>query len=163
MRRLLLRFVPILAAIVALAPQSALAYDDTGYDAQDQSEGYDISSTTRRVYQGNGHRVLKVVVRIYEGDRPLDDQNYVWFVEVRIDSRRGQAHDVIMNIWSEDLSGRGCELEDRRSRTLTEGLFRVTATTASCRVPLRFVDPGKRIRWNIHMSDDLAPNAGMYA
>ena len=120
MRRLSL-LVSILVAIVTMAKTSASAYDDTGYDERDQAEGYDIRSTTRRVYDGNDRRVLKIVVRIYEGDRPLDDQNYVWSMEVTLDSKGGLASDALVRLWSEDLSGRGCELETRRGRTLTDG------------------------------------------
>ena len=152
------RLVPLLAAtlVIALAsPASAFGYRATGFDPNDRGGNRpDISSTSRKVWAAsNGHSYLTVTIRTYE-DLPS------WFdALVVLDSRGGPLRDLRMHIWDNGDDGHGCDVEGK------EGAFRERGRWASCRVPLRYVHPTKRIRWKVLSvagfdvaNPDYAPN-----
>jgi hypothetical protein len=152
------RLVPLLAATLVIAlvsPASAFGYRATGFDPNDRGGSRpDISSTSRKVWAGsNGHSYLTVTIRTYEA---LPS----WFdARVGLDSRGGLLRDLRMHIWNNGADGHGCDVEARK------GAFREHGRWASCRVPLRYVHPTKRIRWKVLSlagfdvgNPDYAPN-----
>ena len=155
------RLAPILAVtmLVGLSGSaSASGHRTTGFDANDQGkEVPDIRSTTRKVWlASNGHRYLTVTIRTY-------DRMPSWFDgRVALDSRGGPLRDHRMHIWHYDANGHGCAL-DR-----VAGWFKQHGHRVTCRVPLRYVQPNKRIRWRMSLAGfdvgaDYAPDRGWYA
>jgi hypothetical protein len=147
-------------------------YKDTGYDPNDVQidEGSccqqdpDIRSTTRKVAEGSRGRSLFITFRTYE---PL--QGY-WTVRVWLDTRGGRASDAKMRLHDSGLGRVRCGV-----RFLAEGprrqgrlLLPTSGDRATCRVPLRWVHPSKRIRWKLFSAagvegtepgvDDYAPD-----
>ena len=72
----------------------------------------------------------------------------------------GRPADAIMHVWSEDMSGSGCDLTTLSGRVLKHGRLRTGAQYASCRVPVHPLQIRKRIRWKVGMSEDVAPRRG---
>jgi hypothetical protein len=152
------RFVPLLAAvlvIVSAGPAFAFGYRTTGFDSNDRSgRRPDISSSTRKVWAAsNGHRYLTVTFRTYE---VLPSW---WNAVIALDSRGGSLGDVRMHIWDNGDDGHGCEVRGRK------GAFHRHGRWGSCRIPIRFVHPNKRIRWKVLSlapfdigNADFAPN-----
>ena len=171
-RRRIFGLVGLVTTILVATSLPAAAYVDKGYDPEDQPDSYDVRSTVRRVEQGKRGRYLKVVVRIYEGQPPLDQLDYVWSMDVRLDSRGGRAADAILRLWSYDNAGSGCDLTKPSGRLLKHGRLRTGPQFASCRVPVHPLHPRKRIRWRVAVTDnpgsqdppvDVAPDVGMYS
>lgn len=169
MRRTIATLVGIVVTIfVASVP--AAAYVDVGYDPRDQPEYLDVRSSVRRVDHLKHGRSLKVTVRIYEGDTPLNDPNHTWAFYFLLDARGGRAADALMHLWAADMSGAGCRLESRSGHVLKQGNLRTSEKAASCRVPVHALRPTKRIRWKIRtgfafspgFGAEVAPNVGMY-
>jgi hypothetical protein len=128
-------------------------YVDTGYDPDDipVDEGSccqrdpDIRSTTRKVATGTNGRSLFITFRTYE--RLLG----YWAVRVRLDTRGGPDADAHMALRDSGVGPTRCGVRflawgPRRQGTLhlPRGGHRAT-----CRVPLRWVHPSKRIRWKL--------------
>jgi hypothetical protein len=157
--------VSCLIAVLAL-PATASAYVDRGSDPDDRaSVGYDpdIRATVRKVETGFHGRRLTIVVRAYERF------GIYWFIEVRMDARGGRRADTGMRLWNADQSGMGCEVWKRaHRREALEGAFGQTGDRARCRVPIRLIDPNKRIRWRLVSESgydgetERAPDAGWY-
>jgi hypothetical protein len=163
------RTVVVSSVIAVLAlPATASAYVDRGTDPDDRAPvryDPDIRATVRKVETGSHGRRLTIVVRAYE------ELGIWWSIEVRMDARGGRHADTGMRLWNADTGGTGCDVWKRghRSEPL-EGRFRQAGDGARCRVPIRWIDPNKRIRWRL-VSETLdpgdgeterAPNAGWY-
>ncbi|MEX1262875.1 MAG: hypothetical protein WEE66_02900 [Actinomycetota bacterium] len=133
-----------LASVLPFTPAGAVVLDrDTGYDARDIEPGPggynpDIRSTTRRVSERGGRRVLAIVVRFYgrQGGWPLD---------VRLDAMGGSRVDHLMRTFGEEcyVWPKGDRAEGVQGRGATRGDRFV------CRVPARVVTPSKSIRWKV--------------
>jgi hypothetical protein len=149
---------PLLGAVFVIAlgnPASAFGYRATRFDPNDRGDKRpDISSTTRKVWAAsNGHSYLTVTLRTYE-DLPS------WFIAVVVlDSRGGPRRDLRMRIWDNAGDGHGCDVDGRK------GAFHQHGRWGSCRVPLRYVNPNKRVRWKVISlasfdvgNPDYAPN-----
>jgi hypothetical protein len=166
--------VVTLVFLTALAtPASAFGYRDRGFDPDDRSSAPDIRSTTRKVWVGpRGRAWLTIRLDAYGAF------GLYWETIVRLDTRGGPLTDQRMTLGWLDLSGQRCQVRGVHPNPVVEGLFRqgdgvqVDSTWASCRVPLRAVDPTKRIRWKVlgvDLSsdaeyDEFAPNGrGWYA
>jgi hypothetical protein len=159
--------VTVMLAGVALStavlplPASATApmrrdpvYKDTGYDPDDVpiDEGSccqqdpDVRSTTRKVATTTkGGRSLYITFRTYEAL-----QGY-WTVHVFLDSRGGPHTDAKMRLHDSGVGPTRCGVRflaegPRRQGTLILPRF---GDRATCRVPLRWVHPRKRIRWRL--------------
>ena len=148
----------------------AAAYVDVGYDPDDQPDGtYDIRSTSRRVEPAKHGRYLKVVVRIDDEDARSISSTTPGASTSESMPEVDEPRDAILHLWSEDLSGSGCDVTTRSGRLLRHGSLGTGATFARCRVPVHPLHPSKRIRWRVAMSDsggsvvDLAPDVGMYS
>jgi hypothetical protein len=159
----------VTSAVLSLAtPASAFGYEDTGFDPNDRiNNGWDpdIASTTRKVWAAaNGHRYLTVTLRAYE------DFSLQWYAIISVDSRGGTLRDYRIYIGSTEFSGHGCSVLHRGQhfRHVKAGAFKQRHGWARCRVPLRFVQPNKRIRWKVYSprslqiptSREYAPNHG---
>ena len=156
--------VPLLATTLAVTlarPAHAFGYRATGFDPNDR-HGYvpDISSTTRKVRAAsNGHRYLTVTLRTYENLPSW------WDAVIVLDTKGGSLRDSKMHLWNNGDDGHGCEVDGRAAA------FREHGHWARCRVPLRYVNPNKRIRWKVLSlaafdvgNADYAPNdRGWYA
>ena len=153
------RLVPVLvsALVIAVASSaSASGYRSTGFDPNDRRDRFrpDISSTTRKVWAApNGHSYLTVTIRTYK------DLPSWWDARVALDSRGGALRDLRMHIWNGGDDGHGCDVDGKK------GSFHQQGRWARCRVPLRYVDPNKRIRWKVVAlaafdvgNPDYAPN-----
>lgn len=128
-------------------------YEDTGYDPNDIpiDEGSccqqdpDVRSTTRKVASSTRGTSLFITFRAYE---PL--QGY-WTVRVKLDTRSGPRSDAKMRLHDSGVGPARCGV-----RFLPEGPRRrgklvlpTSGDRATCRVPLRWVHPSKRIRWKL--------------
>lgn len=157
--------VSCLITVLAL-PTTASAYVDRGSDPDDRaSVGYDpdIRATVRKVKTGSHGRRLTIVVRTYERF------GIWWSIDVRMDARGGLRADTGMELWNADQSGMGCWVWKRgHRRDPVKGTFRQRADRARCRVPIRLIDPNKRIRWRLVSESgydgetERAPDAGWY-
>ena len=151
---------------------------DTGYDPDDIpiDEGSccqqdpDVKSTSRKVATGTRGRSLFMTFRTYERLQGF------WTVRVPLDTRGGPRVDARMSLRDSGVGPTRCGVRflakgPRRQGTLNLPLF---GRRATCRVPLRWVHPSKRIRWKLHSLagvegtepgvDDYAPNdRGWYA
>jgi hypothetical protein len=165
--------VPAMAADQA-APH--VRYTDTGLDPDDVpvdessccQQDPDIRATTRKVWIDDQDRKwLTVSFRAYEA---LDDY---WAVRVRLDSRAGPRADAKMWIFDPGLGEPpGCTFR-RKGSTLKDGTYRASEDSARCRVPLRWAEPRKRIRWKLFSAgggegtgpvvDEYAPDSGWYS
>ena len=158
----------ILAAMfvsLVLPAESALAYEDSGFDPDDRRVvGYDpdIRSTVRTVWRTGSGRALRVSFRAYER------LGIYWFVTVLLDARGGPKVDHVMGLSNADQSGKGCGVYPRGHRKeVVQGGFLQRGDMARCRVPTSLVHPTKRIRWKlrspsgyVHNNVDIAPNGG---
>lgn len=170
------------ATAVLILPASAEAtvrgpdvlYVDVGLDPDDVpiDEGSccqqdpDIRSTKRRVFVDEG-RWLFVNFRAYE------QLLGYWKVVVRLDTRGGRRSDARMRIFDNGAGRAGCAVRFR-SEPRRKGEYRASSAgdRASCRVPLRWVNPNKRIRWRLFSPaglegtepgvDEFAPDRGWY-
>jgi hypothetical protein len=142
---------------------------DTGFDANDVPPAGrndpDIRSTTRRLTQLEGRRVLAIVVRFYE-------EHGWWPLWIRLDARGGPRVDHIVSTFGDQ-----CYVWPKgRRRDRVEGRASVDGDRFVCRMPAREVSPTKQIRWKVRTqppdgsrrgSDfvmDFAPsNRGWYA
>jgi len=127
-----------------VAPASAEVLDrDTGFDPQDIEHipginAPDIRSTTRRLAQDHGRRVLAIIVRFYDPDGGLP-------TSVRIDANGGPSVDHLM--W---IQVNGCAVwpKGRRSDSVV-GRAAARGAREVCRVPGRAVAASKPIRWKV--------------
>jgi hypothetical protein len=160
--------VTVALMMSAATAASAFGYRDRGFDPDDRSSGPDIRSTTRKVWVGpHGHAWLTIRLDAYTAF------GLYWEAIVRLDAEGGPLADHRMTLHWLDLSGTRCGVRDVHRHRSVEGLFRQgdgisqDSTWASCRVPLRAVDPTKRIRWKVlgvdlyggdTVYDEFAPN-----
>jgi hypothetical protein len=159
----------LLYTIILASGDSALAYQDTGFDPDDRSLGEsdpDIRSSTRRVEPSQHGRVLSIRVRTYEPFGPF------WELRVFLDSKGGRRADYLVLMTQADVAGR-CTLDERGGgQDETIGRLRSRQDVARCRLPARLVDPDKQPRWRIvspsqssnpGAETERAPNEGWYS
>jgi hypothetical protein len=158
----------VLCAFLILPAESALAYQDRGFDPDDRSHGGvdpDIRSTVRTVWTTeSGLRSLRVSFRAYE-----ELALCCWLVTAALDSREGHRPDYLIE-FSTPEGGFECIVFPRGERFTqwVEGALRENGDRVSCRVPVRLVSPTKRIRWRLHTDSgyfaraDAAPDHGWY-
>lgn len=155
--------------MLALAvPTPAAAYLDGGVDPADDVDDMmnmvvDLTSTTRRVWREDGRRWLAIRFRSSE------DLDFGWNVDIRIDSRGGPNADALISTWNRGPEGDGCNMGLAIEPQRKIGVFRIGDRSAWCRIPLRWVDPDKRIRWRLvsyphegDFDDEHAPDHGWY-
>jgi hypothetical protein len=156
------------------ASASTFGYVDTGLDPDDRpidrtsccQQDPDIRSSTRRVWEGKaGMHWLSVNFRAFE---PLSGY---WSVTVGLDSRGGRFVDHRMHFGDDGLGQTSCFLGSGKRL----GIYHAPrfGDRASCRVPLRWVAPSKRIRWKLFSPkgfegtgvriDEYAPDRGWYS
>jgi hypothetical protein len=158
--------IAALCALLVLPAESALAYQDRGFDPDDRRVvGYDpdIRSTVRTVWTTDGGRALSVKFRAYE------ELGVYWDVTAYLDSRGGHRADYLIDMVNADQSGAGCRVYRRKhSERAVDGRFRQHGDRARCRVPARLVHPTKRIRWRLRSESgyvdtvEAAPDHGWY-
>jgi hypothetical protein len=181
-RRLLL-IVLLLAVSVEVTPAAAAAaqtlsrvrYLDAGRDPNDVpvdrtsccQQDPDIAYTTRKVWVDR-HRRAWLNVSFATHD-PLDDY---WSVAVRLDTRGGPRYDARIVIF-DDGASEDCRFR-RRGMTARDARHRIIdVDRVQCRVPLRWIEPRKRIRWRLFSAgggegtgpaiDEYAPDMGWYS
>jgi len=139
--------VLVVCLIAALmAPTTAGAtYRDTGYDPNDVKSTPDVRSTTRKVLQVDGRRVLAVVVRSY-GRWPGWRTGFG--VKVKLDTRGGPRFDAKLLLLSGEDAICTAVRNDEQLSPLDLGFSR-DRTRIVCRVPMPFLGPNKRIRWKV--------------
>jgi hypothetical protein len=140
------------ASATAHAPRDPV-YKDTGYDPDDVpidagsccQQDPDVGSTTRKVANTNGGRSLFITFRTFEALLGY------WTVHVFLDTRGGPHVDAKMRLQDSGLGPFRCGV-----RFLAEGprrkgelILPLSGSRATCRVPLRWVHPTKRIRWRL--------------
>lgn len=155
-----------LAVCVVLTVSSpAIAYERIGSDPNESTDFggniiRDIRSSILRVEPRENGRVVILVVRSYErfGDG--------WVITVRMDSRESDAYDRVM-IMHPDFSKESpadCSVFTRagysRGERLAKGLFRLHGKAIRCRVPIRFFEPTRTIRWSVLSEEAGDPSAG---
>jgi hypothetical protein len=158
----------IVLAAVALAttaltmPASATApvrrdavYKDTGDDPDDVpidsgsccQQDPDVRSTTRKVATNTtGGRSLFITFRTFEALLGY------WTVQVFLDTRGGPHVDAKMRLHDSGVGPTRCGVRFLAEGPRREGeLMLITGggDRATCRVPLRWVHPTKRIRWRL--------------
>lgn len=165
--------VPAVAAGPA-APQ--VRYTDTGLDPDDIpvdessccQQDPDIRASTRKVWIDDQDRKwLTVSFETYE--------NLIgyWNVRVRLDTRAGPRADAKMWIFDTGTDEAGCTFR-RDGSTMEDGRYlQVQVDKVRCRVPLRWAEPRKRIRWKLFSAgggegtgpvvDEYAPDSGWYS
>lgn len=167
----------LLALLVVLAT-AAFGYEDTGFDPDDTQNcalpetpedcdetrigNPDIRSATRKVRQtDDGRRFLSVTIRSYEPVMRRD----AWVGKIWLDSRGDNRADHRL-VFRTFMVSR-CGVDDRMGMRI--GHLRLTDHAATCIVPLRFLEPTKRIRWRVqtayyfpepYSTVDVAPNGG---
>ncbi len=146
MRRSSLRLLPallILCLLLGAVPAGAAVIDrDIGFDANDiPPNGHidpDIRSTTRKLAERDGRRVLTIVVRFYE-------RHAWWPMWVRVDARGGPRVDHIVSTFGDQCyvwpKGRRHDGVEVRASAHGDRL--------ACRMPARTVSPTKSIRWKV--------------
>ena len=146
MRRSSLRLLPVtlvLSALVGVMPAGAAVIDrDIGFDANDiPPNGHidpDIRSTTRKLAERGGRRILSIVVRFYES-------NGGWPLWIRLDARGGSVVDHIVNTF-----GDSCYVWPKgHRRDGVPGRATAHGSRFVCRVPAHVVSPTKSIRWKV--------------
>src|SRR5215204_3451040 len=128
-------------------------YADTGYDPDDVpidqtsccQQDPDVRSTTRKVATTSRGRSLFITFRTFE---PL--LGY-WTVHVSLDTRGGPSTDAKMRLRDSGVGPTGCGVRflawgQRRKGKL---VLPMSGDRATCRVPLRWVHPDKRVRWKL--------------
>jgi hypothetical protein len=177
MRRVAIILAGVVAFLLLLGPAPAAAYSDSGTDPQGDSAGpdgaYDISFSSRSVFEWQHRRSLRIKVRTYERD--FWSGSYL-FIDAKLDARGGREADAILHLWILDQSGSGCALLSRAGRLLKAGRFRITGNPdydefsngVFCRVRVFRLHPTKAIRWKVRVLQpdsgptwDKAPNEGM--
>lgn len=151
-----------LAATALTLPSSATTrerrdpvYLDTGYDPDDVpiDEGSccqqdpDVRSTTRKVATNtNGGRSLFITFRTYE---PLEGY---WTVRVFLDTRGGSHTDAKMRLADSGGGPTRCGVRFLAEGPRRQGTLHLprSGDRATCRVPLQWVHPTKRIRWRLY-------------
>jgi hypothetical protein len=129
-------------------------YVDTGYDLDDVpiDEGSccqqdpDVRSTTRKVATNTrGGRSLYITVRAYEAL-----QGY-WTVQVFLDTRGGPHTDAKMRLADSGVGPTRCGVRFLAEGPRRQGILHLPrfGDRATCRVPLHWVHPRKRIRWRL--------------
>lgn len=158
--------IAVLVACLVLAPTSASAYSDTGWDPDDRRDNGDpdIQSSTRSVFSLKGVRYVKVGLDAFE------DLSDWWRTLVGLDTRGGPKVDYWMQFGNYDTGGTECKvwLAADGEASADKGLFKQSGDAASCRVKASLVDRDKRIRWylrspSMHSGElDRAPDTGWY-
>ena len=151
-----------LATTALTLPASATApvrrdavYKDTGYDPDDVpidagsccQQDPDVRSTTRKVATNtNGGRSLFITFRTYERL-----EGY-WTVRVFLDTRGGPHVDAKMRLADSGVGPTRCGVRFLAEGPRRRGVLHLprSGRRATCRVPLRWVHPTKRIRWRLH-------------
>jgi hypothetical protein len=139
----LLTTILALCVLTGTTHASAAVIDrDTGFDANDvPPNGHidpDIRSTTRRLAERDGSRVLAIVVRFYE-------RNAWWPLWIRLDARGGPRVDHIVSTISDQ-----CYIWQKGHREeRIEGRAAGHGDRFVCRMPARVVSPTKSIRWKV--------------
>lgn len=150
-----------LATTTLTMPASATArvgrdavYKDTGYDPDDVpidagsccQQDPDVRSTTRKVATNtNGGRSLFITLRTFEALLGY------WTVQVFLDTRGGPHVDAKMRLHDSGLGPTRCGVRFLAEGPRREGelVLPLLGSRATCRVPLRWVHPTKRIRWRL--------------
>lgn len=152
-----LMLVPVPASASTVGALRSGGYVDTGFDADDRpfdptsamQQDPDIYSTTRRVQpRPQGGSWLIVGFRAYEWLIGY------WGVRVDLDTRGGPDADFRMRFWDGGTGTTGCEVRPINEWPWREGIYWAESYISSgdqvkCRVPLQWVWPTKRIRWNL--------------
>jgi hypothetical protein len=139
----------IVVVVCTTIPVFAFGYKDYGSDPDDRKAiGFDpdIRATARKVWAApNGQRYLTISFSAYE---PL---GIYWFVLVKVDSRGGPFADRKIQMENADQGGKGCWVwrAGASRSTARRGAFRQSRQVATCRLPLRYFQPNKRIRWKL--------------
>ena len=150
------------------SPGAARAYSDWGWDRRDVSDhdlkALDLARTRRDVQRSGGQTLLRFTFDVHGGYL----SNW-WGMEVFLDTRGSSKRDYAMHLVDADQSGRGCDIwkVGHRRDTRRKGHFNRGDGWARCRVPVRWVEPDKKIRWKvrIHTNGELvdrAPDGGWY-
>jgi hypothetical protein len=128
---------------LGVTPAGAAPIDrDIGFDANDiPSNGHidpDIRSTTRKLAERGGRRMLSIVVRFYES-------NAGWPLWIRLDARGGPVVDHIVNTFGDScfVWPKGHRRDGVQVRATAHGRRFV------CRMPAHVVSPTKSIRWKV--------------
>lgn len=139
----LLTTILVLCVHTGATPAAAAVIDrDTGFDANDiPPNGHidpDIQSTTRRLAEREGRRVLSIVVRFYE-------RHGWWPLWIRLDARGGPRVDHIVSTFGDQ-----CYVWPKgRRHDGVEGRASAHGDRFVCRMPARTVSPTKSIRWKV--------------
>jgi hypothetical protein len=151
---------------VMMGSEPVSAYEDIGYDPDDRPTTSsppfgdpDVRSTVRRVERNPNGKVLVLVIRAYE------DFSMYWFIDAFLDTRGGGRADHVVHLFNGDTGPVGCSISrENRDRRLH---FRQHGKAVFCRVPIRFLEPSKRIRWRLVSETfyedgerEIAPNGG---
>jgi hypothetical protein len=158
---------------VATAAGSTFGYKHVGFDPDDRpidptsccQQDPDIRSTMRRVWEdAGGRRWLTIKFRAYEWLIGY------WSVTARLDSRGGRSYDYRLTLWDDGLGQAGCYL--RPGHRIGQYHPSEQRDRVRCRVPLRWVEPTKQIRWRLFSPKGLegtgvriyehAPDHGWY-
>jgi hypothetical protein len=170
MRRGLTTVIGVALAALLLMP-SAGACRIVGTDPDDRrplGSDPDIRSSILEVGPRENGRFLVLVVRAFEefGD--------YWTIRAYLDAqgprRRTDRADHTMVLWNADTGGAGCTVRERGQGNPEErGVFRQNGRAARCRVPIRFIQPDRPIRWRLVSTSgyvkgnvERAPDHGMY-
>jgi hypothetical protein len=154
----ILSFVIIFGLVGPALP--ADAYVDVGSDPQDVGDSEccyaDIRSTARRIDAIGDGRFLVITVHAYA------DLGEGWYLGAYLDSRTGGAADLLVSIGSADTRrGARCRISDPKFQAIVDGVARAHDDVARCWIPVRFVDPRKRVRWFVVSQEGGDPSAGM--
>lgn len=168
MRRFL-SWVVGFAIVVPLAgapAQAGYGYRDTGFDPNDVSESdfvVDVRSSTRKVWQDDhGNRWLTITIRAH------DSLSGHFEVVASIDAQGGpirESHAVFVAFEGDQW----CYWTNGDDGSILP--LRIDGPTATCRIPMRLIEPTKRIRWRLRSPHpesqsqglvDRAPNTGWY-
>lgn len=165
MRRAL---VSVLVLTLALAPTSAWAYSDWGWDPKDPGDqgtgdSLDLAMTRRDVVRGGGS-TFRITFFVHTAGLSC-----CYRATVKLDSRGDRHADYLIGIVDADQSGHGCGVKRVGSRDGWGGRYARGDNWARCRFPLRRVNPDKRIRWKMRIYQeglravtDSAPETGWY-
>jgi hypothetical protein len=157
--------VVALAAVLLGSTPAANAgmfgYRDTGSDPNDVQgvRVVDVRSTTRKVWHDDeGDRWLSITIRSYDRLGPH------WSFRVVIDSAHGGRQDSKFE-FTKRYAQAFCDWFVHGSGF--EGRLSIFERRVTCRIPLRYVEPTKPIRWKLIDAgrgdgEEFAPDQGWY-
>jgi hypothetical protein len=165
----------ILVSLPAAASGGVVAlrssgYVDIGFDADDRAidptsptaQDPDIFSTTRRVQpRPRGGSWLVVGIRTYEF------MVGYWAFRVQLDTRGDPDADFIMRLVDNGAGVVKCQVRRVNTWPWRRGIYWAESYTSSgdqtkCRVPLLWVWPTKRIRWNVSSPPGFEGEPGVW-